>query len=279
MSDAGLNPFDGFGDEEDGEETERVGEIVDVPLHERPPEEQVQYHWNAMDEIIKLPVSDPFVLEEFKEHLKAIEKFVTKEKPETSGRTGDCLEFLLSENVVENIYLFSTRQRVYGKEIRIVLLKFFTEVFARSNQPILIHQQILRPLSRLLRACEGTKEHELASALVPLLHQICILMQENQSLLDLFFIDSKVHLQSKFLIFTQLIPHMHNMSEIGNRARDALLLCLSLAAQLPSSNLSRFITVDSNFCQVQHCCCLKLKALSLPFETSMTLNLLPRWST
>ena len=251
MADGGLNPFDGLEDEEDGE-VEGVREIVDIPLHERPPEEQVEYHWNAMAEIMKSSVSDPFVLEELKEHLKAIEKFVIKERPETSGRTGDCLEFLLSENVVENVYLFSTRQRVYGKEVRVMLLKFFTEVFARSVQPILIHQQILRPLSRLLRACEGIREHEIANALVPLLHQICILMQENQSLLDLFFIDSPVHLQSKFLIFTQLIPYMHETSEMGNRARDALLLCLSLAAQLPSSNLSKFITVDCNFCQVRH---------------------------
>lgn len=239
-----LNPFDGLEDEED--ETP----FAEAPLRERSPPNQVEHHWKAMDSIMQSKVTDPFSLEEFREHLTAIEKLIIKEKPASSGRTGDCLEFVLSENIIESVYVFSTRQRVYGKDVRIMLLKFFTEVFARSTQPILIHQQILRPLSRLLRACEGTQDQELCSALVPLLHHICILMQENQSLLDLFFINAKVHLQSKFLIFTELVLHMHEASDIGNRARDALLLCLSLAAQLPASNLSRFIAVDCNFCQV-----------------------------
>lgn len=237
---ASLNPFDELEDEEEGE-----GEVqphTDLPLYEQ--------HWKAMDGIMQSRMMDPFSLEELREHLKAIEKLIIREKPVSSGRTGDCLEFLLSENVVESIYLFSTRQKVYGKEVRIMLLKFFMEVFACSPQPILIHQQILRPLSRLLRACEDTEDTDLRNALVPLLHRICILMQENQSLLDLFFIESRVHLQSKFLIFTQLISHMHEVSEVSNRARDAILLCLSLAAQLPASGLSRFIAVDCNFCQV-----------------------------
>ena len=246
MENGSSNPFDGLEDEEEDSYTR-----ADLPLHERLPAEQVEYHWNTLEEIIKSKVTDPFSLEDFRKHLTAIQSLIIHEKPASTGRTGDCLEFLLSENVMENVYLFSTRQRVYGKEVRIILLKFFTEVFTYSFQPILIHQQILRPLSRLLRASEDTKDRELSSALVPLLHRLCILMQENQSLLDLFFIDAKVHHQSKFLIFTQLVPHMHEVNETGNRARDALLLCLSLAAQLPGSNLSRFIAVDCNFCQVR----------------------------
>ncbi len=253
-----LNPFDGLEDEEEEEEEFVGGEEKyeggrELPLHKRSPVDQCEHHWKAMDDAMKTQVTNPFfTLDSFQEHLLAIQNLVIKERPATTGQMGDCLAFLLSENVVENVYVFSTRQRVYGRDIRIILLRFFTEVFTYATQPILIHQQILRPLSRLLRYCEEVrdKEPDLGGILVPLLHRLCILMQENQSLLDLFFIDSKVHLKAKFLIFSQLIPHMHEVGEAGTRARDALLLCLSLAAQLPGSNLSRFIAVDSNFCQV-----------------------------
>ncbi len=257
-----LNPFDGLEDEEEEEEEDVGGKYEggqELPLPERSPAEQCEHHWRALESIMATQVTNPFfTLGGFQERLLAIQRLLIKEKPGTPGQIGDCLAFLLSENVVEGVYLFSTRQRVYGRELRITLLRFFTEVFTYASQPILIHQQILRPLSRLLRFCEGVREKEpdLGAILVPLLHRLCILMQENQSLLDLFFTDSKVHLQAKFLIFSQLIPHMHEVGEVGTRARDALLLCLSLAAQLPGSNLSRFITTDSNFCQVGLRCCV-----------------------
>lgn len=258
-----LNPFD-FS-EDDDEEMMTLGlgaggerdtvpsrqrDYRDLPLHERPPNYQLRHHWNEMDDLIQSGNMDPFALEELREHFRAMEKLLIKDKPEQSGQIGPCLKLVLNENIIESFYMFSTQQRVYMKELRITLLRFFTEVLARASQPMLIHQQILRPISKLLRACEGTEDREINNALIPFLHQMCILMQENQSLLDLFF-ETKPNMQSKFLIFVQLIPHMHGTGEVGNRARDAILLCLSLAAQLPGSNLSHFIAVESNFCQVR----------------------------
>lgn len=263
-----LNPFDDLeGDEEmqtmglgaEGEKSTSTDLMLthyqqrdyrDLPLHERPPNYQLRHHWNEMDDLIQSGSLDPFALEDLREHFRVMEKLLIKDRPEHSGQIGPCLKLVLNENVVENFYMFSTQQRVYAKELRIMLLRFFTEVLARASQPLLIHQQILRPISKLLRACEASEDREINSALVPFLHQLCILMQENQSLLDLFF-EAKANMKSKFLAFIELIPHMHSMGEVGNRARDAILLCLSLAAQLPASNLSHFIAVESNFCQVR----------------------------
>ena len=254
----GLNPFGSDDDDEIGRDkrSEGVGMSVagleSVPVSQRPPAAQVEHHWEALGKIINDTgqLTDPFLFEEFRDHLSSIEKLVSRERPVSRGEPGDCLAVLLSKNMIENAYVFSTRQRVHGRDIRIMLLRFFTEVFAHSRQDVLIHQQFLRPLNRLLRACEGTEDGEIFAALVPLLHQVCILIQENQSLFNLFYMEAKAHHPARFFIMTQLIPHMHDMTEIGNRSRDALLLCLSLADQLPHTNLSQFIAIDSNFCQV-----------------------------
>ena len=240
-----LNPFD---DDVDSELSDLSSGLEEKRAPS--PVQQLEKCWTEIDSLLCSKSMDPFAMQELREHLSEVEKFLIKDRPESDGQTGPVLQYLLNENIVESIYMFSTRQKVYTKEIRITLLKFFTEVFTRSPQPVLIHQQILRPISKLLRASEGTDDHEMCASLVPLLHTMCILMQENQSLLDLFFIESHVHMQSRFLVFTQLIPHMHAGGEMGNRARDALLLCLSLADQLPGSSLSQFIAADSNFCQV-----------------------------
>ncbi len=244
-----LNPFDDSEDEDDLEVSEIMSEESGID-HEPAQVTLLKRYCLAIEELTQTKAINPFALEELKDNLVNVQKLLSKDKPESQGQVGSCLKYLLHENIIESVYMFSTRQRDYSKEVRLFLLDFFTEVFARSQQPLLIHEQILRPVNKLLRACEGTKDTQLLSSLVPLLHQICILMQENQSLLDLFFIESNIHMQSRFLILSSLIPHMHEVGDVGNRARDALLLCLSLADQLSGTNLSRFIATDCNFCQV-----------------------------
>ncbi|CAI8048034.1 UPF0518 protein CG3558 [Geodia barretti] len=250
----GLNPF-GSDDEEDpgrgGEEQRATGTGEALPSQQDTPL-KIESHCTALGGIMSDPaqLTDPFLLEEFRGHLTSVEKLVSRERPQSRGEVGDNLAVILSQNIIEKVYVFSTLQKATGRAIRVMLLRFFTEVFAHSVQDVLIHQQFLRPLNRLLRACEGTREGDMASALVPLLHQICILIQMNQSLLDLFFIEAKAHHPARFILLSQLIPYMHDVTEIGNRARDALLLCLSLADQLSHASLSQFIAIESNFCQV-----------------------------
>ena len=256
---SGLNPFGSDDDEGEpgrgGEEEGAVERGGGPPSQQQDTPLKIELHCTALASVINdsTQLTDPFLLEEFHSHLTAVEKLVSRERPQSRGEVGDNLAFILSENIIEKVYVFSTLQKVHGREIRVMLLRFFTEVFVHSVQDVLIHQQFLRPLNRLLRACEGTRDGDIMSALVPLLHQICILIQMNQSLLDLFFVEAKAHHPAKFFLLSQLIPYMHDVSEIGNRARDALLLCLSLADQLSHASLSQFIAFESNFCQVSNC--------------------------
>ena len=242
-----LNPFDDDfeSDPPDLPSSGPVGGRVGLSV------QQLEQSWKEINSIFNSCTMDPFAMEELREQLLKVEQILVKDTPQYNGQIGPCLQYVLSENVIENIYMFSIKHKAYANEVRIMLLCFFAEVLARSSQPILIHQQILRPVSKLLRACEGTINREIQVSMVPLLHAMCILMQENQSLLDLFFIESQVHMQSRFLVFTQLIPHVHGSGEMANRARDAILLCLSLADQLPASNLANFIASECNFCQVR----------------------------
>ena len=252
-----LNPFDDVDDDEGGGEEGGVSGgggptpislVLPTPL-------DVPRHWKAISYALETSHMDRFVLDTMREHFAAIARLVGDEKPESSGGMGAGLECLLNENAVERAYLFITRQKAFGTEARIILLKFFSELFARSVQPVLIHEQILRPLNRLLRSCEGVDSKELCDAVVCVVHRLCMMIQQTNSLLDLFFTDSKVQQQSKFFVFTQLVPHMHSSGDAGKMARDGLLLCVSLAAQLSTSDLGAFITSDSNFCQVCVCAC------------------------
>lgn len=51
-----------------------------------------------------------------------------------------------------------------------------------------------------------------------------------------------------FIIFTLLIPYLHENSGVGQQARDAMLLCMSLSKK--NDEIGNFIAEDSHICDV-----------------------------
>ena len=241
------NPFDELDDEEEEEDYTKQ----ERTSHGKAFADEMELRWGDLQDLMSAVITDTYSLQEFKEHLSSLFSLIEKDQLASgSSSTSSCLELFLSENVLEKVYLFSTRQRSYSRDVRLVLLQFCTKLLSLPGPPLLIHQQVLRPMSRLLRACEMLPEQDLSSSMVPLIQQICLLIQENESLLDLFYTDGEGQTPSKFLIFTQLISHMHSNKEEGMRSRDTMLVCLFIAARSPLSHLGEFMVADTSFCQV-----------------------------
>ena len=249
-----TNPFDELDDELPSDQTseQQATSTVNPFDSVTTPIDVMDEHWRSLNDLMSTPITNPFALQEFQEHISFIEDILYKEqlKSSSNDRTNECIELLLSENVLEKIYFFTTRQRNYSVDVRLTILHFFKSLLSLPGPPLFIHQQVLRPLNRMLRVCEMAHEQNLSSKLIPLLHQICIVIQENESFLDLFFTDGAGQVPSKFLVFTLLVPYLHDTSEVGMIARDAMLLCLSVAGRSPQSSLCDFVVADTDFCQV-----------------------------
>lgn len=271
-----MNPFDDEDDDplnpfgvDDKQKNSRINGVITKPgLLQQPAivlsPEDIESHWRQLDEIISNGIADPFDVVDIKKHLNAMGKLVAEERPHSSGRTGDCLEFLLSEDVIEKVYAFSLRERTYSKDLRLCILNFFVELLS-SSQPLLIHQQVLRPLTKLLHVLEQNKDEEITAALVPVLYHICVIIHDNPSLLDLFYMDGRKSSQSKCLIFALLISHIYEMDNnvvgsllnsssdgrsVASCSRDAVLSFLSLAKKMQHKRLAAYITDDTSFCPV-----------------------------
>ena len=52
----------------------------------------------------------------------------------------------------------------------------------------------------------------------------------------------------RFVIFSLLLPFAHREGSIGQQARDALLLCMTLSGS--NSAIAEYIAFQSNFCPV-----------------------------
>ncbi|KAL3290354.1 hypothetical protein HHI36_023696 [Cryptolaemus montrouzieri] len=132
----------------------------------------------------------------------------------------------------------------YTNAVRCEQLKIYEMLVSQSRHVLLVHEPFLKPLLSLLKSCQGELfSKEMEKFLVDLLYQLCALLIQNIELIDLFFHqDEKSY---KFLIFILLITFVHRDDSIGMRAREALLLCMSMSKR--NTKVATYITENSNF--------------------------------
>uniref|UniRef100_A0AAF5PSA1 FHF complex subunit HOOK-interacting protein C-terminal domain-containing protein n=2 Tax=Wuchereria bancrofti TaxID=6293 RepID=A0AAF5PSA1_WUCBA len=122
-----------------------------------------------------------------------------------------------------------------------------------QNHCLLVHKPMLLPLLKLLDWCRKSAEKRNFTPsntdrhFVLLLNQICTKLAEDATLLHFFF-DFDDDCDEQFLVFNLLIPYLYDSGEVGQLARDALLLILSVSRRL--KRIATFIAVKSNFCPV-----------------------------
>ncbi|XP_075158752.1 FHIP family protein GJ17503 isoform X2 [Haematobia irritans] len=160
-----------------------------------------------------------------------------------------CLEYLLSENLLDKLYEWGCATGRYANAVRLEQLKLYELLVSHSRHQLLCHEPFLRPLLKILASSQGEIfPPDLEKRLVILLNQLCVVLMQNVHLLDLFFFSSAQETQSKnnFIIFSLLIPYVHREGSLGHQARDALLLCMALSQK--NSNIGTYIAQYSSMC-------------------------------
>uniref|UniRef100_A0A3B5LC96 Uncharacterized protein n=1 Tax=Xiphophorus couchianus TaxID=32473 RepID=A0A3B5LC96_9TELE len=156
------------------------------------------------------------------------------------GAMGPILEFVVLEGVMERLFLWSLR-RQFTEDMKLEQLRMYQMLLSQAKQPLLHHKPVLRPLMMLLTSCAGAE-------LVQLLNQLCVALVKDPSVLELFFHTSQDQGAANFLLFSLLIPYTHRQGLVGQQARDALLLIMSLSASEP--RVAQHIAENTYFCPV-----------------------------
>ncbi|XP_069834783.1 FHF complex subunit HOOK-interacting protein 1A [Dendropsophus ebraccatus] len=160
---------------------------------------------------------------------------------------GPILEFVVSENIMEKLFLWSLR-REFSDETKFEQLRMYELLVTQSHQPLLHHKPILKPLMMLLSTCSSTTTPNVETKLVVLLNQLCSILAKDPSILELFFHTSEDQGAANFLIFSLLIPFIHREGTVGQQARDALLFIMSLSAE--NNMVAKHIVESTYFCPV-----------------------------
>ncbi|XP_066489076.1 FHF complex subunit HOOK-interacting protein 1A [Tiliqua scincoides] len=190
-----------------------------------------------------IPPDEASTVQNYVEHML----FLLIEEQSKDAAMGPILEFVVTENIMEKLFLWSLR-REFTDEMKIEQLKMYEMLVTQSYQPLLHHKPILKPLMMLLSSCSGTSTPAVEAELVVLLNQLCSILAKDPSILELFFHTSEDQGAANFLIFSLLIPFIHREGTVGQQARDALLFIMSLSAE--NNVVANHIVENTYFCPV-----------------------------
>ncbi|XP_041789699.1 protein FAM160A1 [Chelmon rostratus] len=191
-----------------------------------------------------IPGDEANAVQNYVEHMLFL---LMEEESGQAGAMGPILEFVVMENVMERLFVWSLR-REFTDDMKLEQLKMYEMLVGQAHQPLLHHKPILRPLMMLLSSCSGTAAPQVEAELVLLLNQLCCVLAKDPSILELFFHTSEDQGATNFLIFSLLIPFIHREGTVGQQARDALLLIMSLSAE--NERVAKHVAENTYFCPV-----------------------------
>lgn len=193
---------------------------------------------------LPIPGDEANAVQNYVEHMLFL---LMEEESGQAGAMGPILEFVVMENVMERLFVWSLR-REFTDDMKLEQLKMYEMLVGQARQPLLHHKPILRPLMMLLSSCSGTAAPQVEAELVLLLNQLCCVLAKDPSILELFFHTSEDQGATNFLMFSLLIPFIHREGTVGQQARDALLLIMSLSAE--NERVAKHIAENTYFCPV-----------------------------
>ncbi|XP_075948383.1 FHF complex subunit HOOK-interacting protein 1A-like [Anarhichas minor] len=194
-----------------------------------------------------IPADEASAVQNYVEHMLFL---LMEEEAGQGGAMGPILEFVVVEGVMERLFLWSLR-RQFTEDMKLEQLRMYQMLLSQARQPLLHHKPVLRPLMMLLASCAGAGTDSggvVEAELVLLLNQLCVALVKDPSVLELFFHTSEDQGAANFLLFSLLIPYTHRQGSVGQQARDALLLIMSLSASDP--RVALHIAENTYFCPV-----------------------------
>ncbi|XP_026809677.1 UPF0518 protein AGAP011705 isoform X2 [Rhopalosiphum maidis] len=155
-----------------------------------------------------------------------------------------CLEYFLKNQLLGKLYSWSLKTDKFKNYLKLEQLKVYGVLFSelRGHQ-LFSDDSILNPLILILNSYDGDcLSVEIEKHLVTVLRQFCVVLSHQPNILCNILKENTKN--SKCVILSLLMAFIHRDGSIGEEARDALLIFVSLSRQ--NDTLANIITSKSN---------------------------------
>ncbi|KAK4470412.1 hypothetical protein MN116_005615 [Schistosoma mekongi] len=169
---------------------------------------------------------------------------------------GSYLEAIIKNNVFESLLIWIEGNPTPKDEklinirnvLRGNLIVAFEQLITQSKQNVLLHRPILQPLCHLLFKLSSQLRPSYDQLYGRLLHEVCILLCRNIQLLEFSKELCSEIFNQPYMIFSLLVPLVHRNDQLGDSARDSLLIIFALSKK--DDNVGHYLAYESDICPV-----------------------------
>ncbi|KAA0199589.1 hypothetical protein FBUS_10238 [Fasciolopsis buskii] len=131
---------------------------------------------------------------------------------------------------------------------RVHLLGLFETLMTQSRQDVIGQISILRPLLQFLFKLSSQLRPAYSRVYGRTLYELCVLLCRDSFFLDRCRKVCEELFSQPHIVFSMLVPLIHQGDAVGDWARDAFLLVLSVSKR--DDALGEYLAFDSDFCPV-----------------------------
>ncbi|KAH8869806.1 Protein FAM160A1 [Schistosoma japonicum] len=169
---------------------------------------------------------------------------------------GSYLEAIIKSNVFESLLIWiegnptpKDEKSINARDVlRGNLIIAFEQLITQSKQNVLLYRPILQPLCQLLFKLSSQLRPSYDQLFGRLLHEVCILLCRCDQLLEFSKELCSEIFNQPYMIFSLLVPLVHRNDQLGDSARDSLLIVFALSKK--DDNVGQYLAYESDICPV-----------------------------
>ena len=170
------------------------------------------------------------------------------------NRDDACIELFTQHDILNQVFTWITENKELMKAMTSELLTIFGTVLSIGNDYFIRKKEFVEPLMLLLLALKPNEKKrvplDMEMNYIQVLNKLCVRLADTQFLerFDESVLSRQGYKIPRYSFVNVLMAYVHENNEMGNYARDSLLVCLQISAS--NEKLGKYIAYESDCCNV-----------------------------
>ena len=186
-----------------------------------------------------------------------------------------CMRIFTEHDILSQIFNWIAGKKELMKSMTVELLLIYDNILSIASDSFLRGREFIEPLMLLLLALRPNEKkripHEMELKYIRLINNLCLRLIDDQFLkkFESVLISKQGYKLPRYGFLNLLMSFVHENSQVGNFARDSLIICMQVSAS--NSEFGKYIAYESDCCNVSYCLTLSLAIQNLITNNTIVL--------
>lgn len=167
-----------------------------------------------------------------------------------------CMKIFIEHDIFSQVFNWIAGKKELMKSMTVELLLIYDNILSIANDSFIRKREFIEPLMLLLLALRPNEKkrmpHEMELKYIRLINNLCLRLIDDQFLqkFECVLVSKQGYKLPRYGFLNLLMSFVHENSQVGNFARDSLIICMQVSAS--NSEFGKYIAYESDCCNVSY---------------------------